>query len=754
MIIASVTEFVEALRDNQLLEPAQLKELSLEMPQDPEALAQQLRQRGWLTAFQADQLLQGQGKDLVLGPYRLLDMLGEGGMGQVFRAVHQRLGRVVALKVIRPERVSQNPEVVRRFQREARAAAQLSHPNVIIIYDADQVGDRHFIAMEYVEGIDLAALVRDGGPLPVTRACDYIRQAALGLQHAHERDLVHRDIKPSNLFVSRPSTRAASAKTSGRYRVPQLAPQSGPDDQTVLGSPRPQEPAAPTPEAVVKILDMGLARLLESPDGSSFDSSLTQEGLLMGTPDYIAPEQARNSHNVDIRADLYSLGCTLYFLLTGQPPFPQGTTIEKLLMHQLDEPQPVEDLRPGLPDAVTVVVRKLMAKRPEDRYQTPADVVAVLAALPTNGDSAAVPQPAVAAPVATTALTQIVPDLAVPAAPAKASDSASRIRGAKKLAVLKGHHGWVMALAFAPDRNTLASGGVDESVRLWDFSRTRPREMPVPRVHQGDVNALAFAPDNQTLASGSGTLDGLIWLWDLAGTEPRKKAVLQGHNTAVDALAFAPDGRTLVSGGGKTVRLWDLTGDRFKERAVFRGHTDYVKCVTFSPDSKVVASGGQDGTVRLWGTTWKLWSHEQAVIHGHRGQVHSVAFAPHGQALASGGMDQTVRLWDLSGAAPEERLVLRGHRTLVRAVLFTPAGDAVISVETAGRVIRWDVTSGKKVHEWMLSGAMVSSVALTFDGRYVATANSEGHVLVFRLTEKTEEKTPVTRPKSQDWSAR
>src|SRR5262249_4228321 len=177
-----------------------------------------------------------------------------------------------------------------------------SHPNIVTAHDAAQVGDTHFFVMEYVEGIDLGKLVKDTGPLPVAQACAYVRQVALGLQHAHEKGMVHRDIKPSNILLS-------------------------------------------LQEGQVKILDMGLARMLAAP-ASDDTGSLTDEGAIVGTPDYESPEQARQSHQVDIRSDLYSLGCTFYFLLTGRPPFPGGTVGEKLVKHQLDEPPPVEQLNP------------------------------------------------------------------------------------------------------------------------------------------------------------------------------------------------------------------------------------------------------------------------------------------------------------------------------------------------------------------------------------------------------------------------
>jgi serine/threonine protein kinase len=263
-----------------------------------------------------------------------MDRLGSGGVSQVFKAWHTKRNCVVALKVIRPEMLS-NPEAVGRFQREMRALAQSSHPNIVKAFDINLVGNTHYFAMEYVEGNAVDKIVKLSGPLPVERACDYIRQAALGLQHAHERGLVHRDIKPGNLLLN------------------------------VAGT-------------VVKILDLGLARLNQSAGKQEAAPELTAQGVLIGTPDYLAPEQARNARTVDIRADIYSLGCTFYFMLTGQAPFSDGNLMQKLYRHQQEPPPSGDKLRPGLPPEVVAVFQKMMAKKPDDRYQTPAEVAAAV----------------------------------------------------------------------------------------------------------------------------------------------------------------------------------------------------------------------------------------------------------------------------------------------------------------------------------------------------------------------------------------
>jgi uncharacterized protein (TIGR03067 family) len=271
--------------------------------------------------------------------YRVVRPLGRGGMGAVYLAEHRRLGRSVALKVINPELLNHG-NALSRFQQEVKAAAKLDHPNIVAAYDADQAGCLHFLVMEYVEGQNLADYLNEKGPLPIAQACDIIRQAALGLQHAHERGMVHRDIKPHNLML--------------------------------------------TPSGQVKVLDFGLARFAAEPAGATTDDGattaphLTGAGAVMGSADYIAPEQARDARSADGRSDIYSVGCTLYHLLTGRPPFPDGTAPEKLQRHSIDEPGPLSALRPEAPDGLAKAVAKMMAKKPEERYQTAADVAAAL----------------------------------------------------------------------------------------------------------------------------------------------------------------------------------------------------------------------------------------------------------------------------------------------------------------------------------------------------------------------------------------
>ena len=302
--------------------------------------------------------------------YQIIGQIGQGGMGDVYRAEHRLMNRSVALKVINSQLVK-HPQAVERFRREVQAAAQLTHPNIVTAFDAEQAGDVHFLVMEFVEGTDLATVVKHRGALPVDEACDCIRQAAEGLQHAHVKGMVHRDIKPHNLMLS-----SRESRVEGPERQSGGAAGSGP---STLDSRR-----------TVKILDFGLAGFAtesaiiegDSASGNEGDTPLlhlTTLGSVMGTPDYIAPEQARDAHSADIRADIYSLGCTLYFLLSGKPPHKADSVVDKLKAHAEREPEAIESVRVDVPEELADVVRRMMARDPAERFQTPAEVADALA---------------------------------------------------------------------------------------------------------------------------------------------------------------------------------------------------------------------------------------------------------------------------------------------------------------------------------------------------------------------------------------
>ncbi|MCL6501737.1 MAG: protein kinase [Pirellulales bacterium] len=340
MAVSTAADLLQALEASNLLRPDQLSALrqshaaaDREVPAVDAARA--LVRRGLLTRWQAEKLLSGH-TAFFLGKYRLLERVGRGGMGTVYKARHEVMGRVVALKVMARNLVN-DADAVARFQREVRVAASLSHPHIVTAHDADRTGDVHFLVMEFVDGRDLHWWIKQGAPLPVAWSCECIRQVALGLEYARSRGLVHRDIKPSNLLVSQPNDQAPP---------------------------------------LVKILDMGLARLASEKQDSG---GLTHSGQIMGTPDYMAPEQAEDVHAADTRADIFSLGCTLFQMLTGQLPFSGATLMAKLLARTQRDAPSLQTMRPEVPAGLAAVVARMLARRPEDRYQTPAEVAEALA---------------------------------------------------------------------------------------------------------------------------------------------------------------------------------------------------------------------------------------------------------------------------------------------------------------------------------------------------------------------------------------
>jgi serine/threonine protein kinase len=300
-------------------------------PQSPKELADALIKEGLLTHFQAEKLVAGRWRGFIISQkYRLLERLGAGGMGAVYLCEHVLMGRKVAVKIL-PVQQAEDPASLARFYREARAVARLDHPNIVRAHDIDHEDKLHFIVLEFVDGCNLHDFIRRNGPLSHERAASYIRQGALGLQHAHEAGLVHRDIKPGNLLLDRQGT--------------------------------------------VKLLDMGLARFFHE-DSAAFIKEY-EVGYIIGTGDYIAPEQIVDSR-VDIRADIYSLGGALYYLLTGKSPFQEGTNAQKIIWHQVRQPKSLRTLRPDVPEELIRVFEKMVAKEPTKRYQTPMEAAIAL----------------------------------------------------------------------------------------------------------------------------------------------------------------------------------------------------------------------------------------------------------------------------------------------------------------------------------------------------------------------------------------
>jgi len=345
----SIEQFQTHVVANGLLTQNEISAILAALPDDRrpkngEELARELVRQKSLTKYQAEQLYSGKGKTLILGNYVVLDKLGQGGMGVVFKAEHRRLKRLVALKVMSAS-VVKTPDALKRFHREVEAAAKLRHPDVVATDDADEAKGTHFLVMEYVEGSDLSVLGKRQGPLSVNQAVQCILQAAKGLEFAHSQGIVHRDIKPANLLLDSKGT--------------------------------------------VKILDMGLARIEGNSGGQA---ELTSTGAVMGTVDYMAPEQALSTKHADTRSDVYSLGISLWYLLTGRCVFDGDSMMAKLLAHR-DAPIPsLSAMNSEVPTSVEAVFQKMVAKQPGGRYQTMTDVIGALEGC-QNGTSSNVVMP-------------------------------------------------------------------------------------------------------------------------------------------------------------------------------------------------------------------------------------------------------------------------------------------------------------------------------------------------------------------------
>jgi len=336
--VTSGKQLLSLVQRSKLVEEDQLKQALAEcedkrggeLPEDATELGDWLVDGGLLTRWQCNKLLDGKYKGLVLGKYKLLGHIGTGGMSRVYLAEHTLMHRLRAIKVLPKKRVRRS-SYLDRFYQEAEASAKLDHPNIVRAYDVDNVGDTHFLVMEYVDGRDVQMIVDQDGVLDFATAANFIAQAAEGLQNAHDNGLIHRDMKPANLLVA--------------------------------------------PDGVVKVLDMGLA-LFSDEERASL--TLAHNENVLGTADYLAPEQAVNSHDVDTRVDMYGLGCTFYFMLTGHPPFCEGSVARRLVMHQKKMPRDIRAERRDCPKSLCDICFKMIRKKPADRYQTMRELGEVL----------------------------------------------------------------------------------------------------------------------------------------------------------------------------------------------------------------------------------------------------------------------------------------------------------------------------------------------------------------------------------------
>jgi WD40 repeat protein/tRNA A-37 threonylcarbamoyl transferase component Bud32 len=726
-----------ALTRNGLVEPERLEQLRAELaaqPRDAHQLGRELLQRGWLTAYQVNHLLQGKEAGLHVGPYQLLQRLGEGGMGQVYKARHSRLGRLVALKLIHPKHLG-DEAARRRFLRETRSLSRLDHPNIVRALDAGEEHDRLYLVMELVEGTDLAHMVKEKGGLPIGLACECARQAALGLQHAHEQGLVHRDVKPSNLLL--------------------------------------------TADGTVKVLDLGLARPCAEDEGDS--TSLTDTGMTVGTPDYVAPEQIIDSKRVDIRADLYSLGCTLYHLLAGRPPFAGGTMGLKLVKHQTEEPEPLAALREEVPAALAAVVQKLMAKKPEGRYQTPSELAAVLDHLLRTGKWAGGPFAGVAgwgasplswlqrarpswqgrrlvASVALAVLMIAAAGLAVwfwpPSRPAIPEQGGAeppprpvkspleqltfaKIRASERVGtgllpetvqVLGSHqaqHGsQVRCLAFHPDGKRAYTGGNGGVVRVWSTA-TLLQQAPL-HLSTDAVDALAVVrdPGGEPVLCASAN-NGYLYRWDAATLKPLDNSVLP-----TPLRCFSPDGRYGLSAlWNGHARLFDI-----KEKRELKGFPDLLPGgggAVFPADGKRALVAVKKGQFSLLETATgkELWR-----FHGVPRFMTRLAMTPNGKHVLSLDEVGAVWLWEAATNRIVRHLVPERENFFVDLDL-SPDGRRAVLAQVKGNLHVWDLEDPHKLRSFgqpPMSRSIIL-VALTADGRRALTGNGFGRLTLWDL---------------------
>jgi WD40 repeat protein len=488
--------------------------------------------------------------------YRILRLLGAGGMGAVYLAEHDVMRRPVALKVIN-RTFTANPAAVERFRREIRAAARLQHPHIVAAYDAEQAGETHFLVMEYVEGVSLDRLVRERGPLPVAEACAYARQAALGLQHAHEKGLTHRDIKPHNLIR--------------------------------------------TADGTVKVLDFGLAAVAAEPG----DRALTTvTNVVMGTPDFIAPEQAENTHAADARSDVYSLGCTLYYLLTGRPPFPRPSTLLTLLAHREESPPPLAAARPDAPAGLAAVLDRMTAKAPADRYPTAAEVAAALTPFVDQGHG----------PSAGGAerLRKAVPSRWPPprrrllVAVAAAAVFVGVLAAAAVVVRIRTDQGEVTIQTDDPNIEVVVKKG-GKLVRIVDPQSGQKWELDPERYQIGmadQPDGLTIELDGKepfTLKSKGGKLVTITREPERAAGKPPaaegagevRRIVWSGHRITDGMLSFSPDGHSLLAAATSDEgRVWDL--DSGKPRFDFNG-----SIARYLPSGEQIVVADQEGSLKM-----------------------------------------------------------------------------------------------------------------------------------------------------------
>jgi WD40 repeat protein/tRNA A-37 threonylcarbamoyl transferase component Bud32 len=620
--------------------------------------------------------------------YRIVRLIGAGGMGTVYEAEHRVLHRPVALKVIKRS-LTDHPVIVERFRREVRAAARLSHQNIVTICDAEDAGGTLFLVMEYVEGVSLGRLVKERGPLPVAEACDAVRQTALGLQHAHERGVVHRDVKPENLIRCAGGT--------------------------------------------VKVLDFGLAALTAERGGA-----LTDTNVIMGTPDYMAPEQAEDPRSADVRADVYSLGCTLYHLLTGRVPYPASTRMQKLLAHR-EQPLPsIRQACPEVPVGLACVLERMLAKRPDDRYQTPGEAAAALAPFTVVGASPRRPR-----------RRRLVAALAALLLAGMALTGAAVYR-------IQTDKGELVITAESDDVEVVIKQGgkvvrlidtkTDKQITLTLRSGTYELEL------KGDPKGLKLKIDKATLTRGEKVLAEIVRKeppkpedGDSVSDRPKLIAHLAvpGAHLHPGCSTFSTDGRLLVLlrpswTGNPSIRILDAQTGLVK-RTFGTTASSTVTGALVTPDGKELLTCHEDRSFRLWdlstGTSRPL---DQLK---HPGKTISLwAFSPDGKYVAAsefaGNAFKQFHVWEFETGKERVLAAPLAPDSMQYYCRFSPDGKHLVTVDSPGTAAEPEKWAAVRLHDVATGEARTIRVKGWVGGRGVAFREEGRQIGLMRWTKE------------------
>jgi WD40 repeat protein len=632
----------------------------------------------------------------ILGDYVVLDLIGSGGMGSVYRARHTRLQRDVAIKVLPTNRI-RDPAAVQRFQKEVMASGKLSHPNVVVVHDARQEDGRDLLIMEHIQGQDLSNYVKVHGRLAIHDAIECVLQAARGLEHAHRAGIVHRDIKPSNLMLDN--------------------------------------------HGVVKILDLGLAQLRGIEDDESAmmpiapkPDELTRSGQLMGSVHYMAPEQGLNPREVDGRADTYSLGCTLYWLLTGTTPY-QGTTTDEVIDAHRRMPVPsIRDRRTEVPVELDDIFRRMVAKRPAQRPPSMSEVISELQSLFDRE-------------FGNRELTSFLKDLAndeartIETMPTHVdtigSESDRTISEIRRRTTPQPR--WPRYVTIAASAILLVGVAMvsllqhAQSVDPKPVASSRIEIAPSPRelkLATGPVTAMAHAPRGNLLATAENTF---VRIWNL--NDKIAGPAFAAHERTIRSMAFSPDGTMLATAGNdQTVRIWNVSSR--ESTASFTDHFQSIGTLSFSADGKYLVSGSDDGVIHVWSLPDKrsIWT-----IRAHEGAVRRVMFSDTANnELYSSGDDSRIRAWRLSDVGTAESILDLPNQRVANCLALSPDGKwlAAGSADARdGSVMLWDLDS-ETPKEIYRHPEFVVAIRFSSDGSQIISSGREGSIRVWSWEEE------------------